>query len=110
MIPLRRLAISLLFTVLALTPVGAGAFDIEESLRQLHGQNQDQQYPEFRAAQSNGGKSLGDAIEQVRRQTDGRILSAETKVHGNREVHHIKVLTKDGKVKIHQVQGRKRGG
>ena len=53
--------------------------------------------------------SLSDAVEQVRRQTDGRIISAETKNNNGREVHHIKVLTKDGKVKTHKIQGRKRG-
>ena len=59
-------------------------------------------------AQSDG-KSLSEAVEQVRRQTKGRIVSAETKVKNGREVHHIKVLTEDGKVKTHKVQGRKRG-
>jgi uncharacterized membrane protein YkoI len=61
-------------------------------------------------SQGSGGKSLSEAVEQVRRQTGGRILSAETKVQGGREVHHIKVLTKDGKVQTHKVQGKKRGG
>lgn len=55
------------------------------------------------------GMSLSDAVEQVRRQTDGRIISAETKTKNGREVHHIKVLTKDGKVKTHKIQGRQRG-
>ena len=62
----------------------------------------------FQIAQSDG-KSLSEAVEQVRRQTKGRIVSAETKVKNGREVHHIKVLTEDGKVKTHKVQGRKRG-
>lgn len=57
----------------------------------------------------NDGMSLSEAVEQVRRQTNGRIVSAETKVSNGREVHHIKVLTKDGKVKTHKIQGRKRG-
>ena len=57
----------------------------------------------------NDGKSLSEAVEQVRRQTNGRIISAETKVKNGREVHHVKVLTKDGKVKTHKVQGRRRG-
>ncbi len=61
-------------------------------------------------AQNSGGKTLSQAVEQVRSQTGGRILSAETKVQGNREVHHIKVLTKDGKVKTHKIQGRKLRG
>ena len=62
----------------------------------------------FQVAQSDG-KSLSEAVEQVRRQTNGRIVSAETKVKNGREGHHIKVLTEDGKVKTHKVQGRKRG-
>jgi uncharacterized membrane protein YkoI len=57
----------------------------------------------------NNGMSLSDAVEQVRRQTDGRIISAETRTSNGREVHYIKVLTKDGKVKTHKVQGRTRG-
>ncbi len=52
-------------------------------------------------------KSLAEAIEQVRRKTKGRIVSAETRVSGGREMHYIKVLTKDGKVKTHKVAGRK---
>ena len=57
----------------------------------------------------NDGMSLSDAVEQVRRQTDGRIISAETRTSNGREVHYIKVLTKDGKVKTHKIQGRRRG-
>jgi len=52
--------------------------------------------------------SLAEAIVSVRRRTNGRIVSAESKVSGGREVHHIKVLTKDGKVRTHKVPGRKR--
>jgi len=59
-------------------------------------------------AQSDG-PSLSEAVEQVRRQYNGRIVSAETKRSGNREVHHIKVLTEDGKVKTVKVQGRTLG-
>lgn len=56
-----------------------------------------------------GGKSLNQAVEQVRRQyKDGRIISAETKMNGNQEVHHIRVMV-DGKVKTVRVNGRKRG-
>jgi hypothetical protein len=56
----------------------------------------------------NDGPSLNDAVEQVRRQYNGRIVSAETRVSGNREVHHIKVLTEDGKVKTVRIPGRTR--
>ena len=92
---MRRLSIFLVFAALVLGPLGASADDHEAR--------------PILVAQSNG-KSLSEAVEQVRRQTGGRILSAETKVEGGREVHHIKVLTKDGKVKTHRVQGRRRGG
>ena len=93
--PMRQLSIILIFAALALGPLGASADDHDAR--------------PIVVAQSDG-KSLSEAVEQVRRQTGGRILSAETKVSGGREVHHIKVLTKDGKVKTHKVQGRKRGG
>lgn len=92
---MRRLALIALLSALVLAPIGAGADDHDGATIMI--------------AQSNG-KSLSEAVEQVRRQTGGRIISAETKMDGNREVHHIKVLTKDGKVKTHRVQGRKRGG
>ncbi|MDH3337139.1 MAG: hypothetical protein OER22_16015 [Gammaproteobacteria bacterium] len=105
----RLLPTVLLGSMLALTPLGASAYDLEDALRDLQEQYQDGAKPGYRVAQNNGGKSLSEAVEQVRRQTKGRVLSAETKVNDNREVHHIKVLTKDGKVKTHKVQGRKRG-
>jgi hypothetical protein len=55
----------------------------------------------------NGGMTLSQAVEQVRRQYNGQIVSAETKVSGNRETHIIKVLTQDGKVKTVRVPGRR---
>ena len=91
--PMRLLVIFLLLFALALGPTGASADDLDD--------------PRFQVAQSNGGKSLSEAVEQVRRQTGGQILDAKTVVKGGREVHHIKVLTKDGKVKTHRVQGRR---
>jgi len=51
--------------------------------------------------------TLAQAIESIRSRTGGQILSAETRVQGGREVHHIKVL-KDGKVKTYKVNGRQR--
>ncbi len=58
-------------------------------------------------AQGNG-KTLSQAIEQVRRQTGGKILSAETRVRNGREVHYIKVLINDKQVKTITVNGRQR--
>lgn len=53
----------------------------------------------------NNCTSLSEAVERVRRQYNGRIVSAETRKSGNREVHHIKVLTDDGKVKTVRIPG-----
>jgi len=52
-----------------------------------------------------GCPSLNEAVERVRRQYNGRIVSAETRISGNREMHHIKVLTSDGKVKTVTIPG-----
>jgi hypothetical protein len=51
--------------------------------------------------------TLDQAIESVRRRGDvDRILSAETRRDGGREMHHIRYLTKDGKVKTAKIRGR----
>ena len=101
-----RLISTLLFLIaLALLPGQASAFDLEEALRVQHPQYQQQ--PQLRVAQADG-MSLSQAIESVRQRTNGKVVSAETRVQGGREVHYIKVLTKDGKVKTHKVNGRRR--
>ena len=95
----------LILAAAAFLPLRADAFDLEENLKAQHAQ-----YPGaslLQVAQDNG-MSLSEAIEAVRRRTGGRVVSAETKIQGGREVHHIKVLTKDGKVKTHKVNGRRR--
>lgn len=51
-------------------------------------------------------KTLGQAVQQVKRSTGGKVLSANTVVRGNKEVHRIKVLTQDGRVRVVQVEGR----
>ena len=100
-----RIALTLLALAAVVTwPPQAGAFDLETELRAQHIQYQGEQV--LQAAQD--GMSLSQAIESVRRRTGGKVLSAETKVQGGREVHHIKVLTKDGKVRTHKVNGRRR--
>lgn len=107
---MRILANLTICTALVLGPLSANALLLEDPVDSLAGAAVESHETDSQVSQGNGGKSLSEAVEQVRRQTGGRILSAETKVEGNREVHHIKVLTKDGKVKTHRVQGRKRGG
>ena len=105
----NRLTMLLAAALLTLPLAEAKAFELELSLRDLTPGFEKAERPEFRVAQS-GCKSLSEAVEQVRRKTNGRIISAETRVNKNgRETHHIKVLTKDGKVKTHKVQGCKRG-
>lgn len=44
-------------------------------------------------------ESLDSAVARIRQRTGGRVLSAETRQEGGRVVHHIRVLTKSGKVK-----------
>lgn len=56
-------------------------------------------------AQSDG-PTLAEAVEMVKQQYRGRIVSAQTKTNGDREVHYIKVLTEDGKVKTVKITGR----
>ena len=51
------------------------------------------------AQAANGGVSLDEAVSRVRRQGNGKILSAETVRVDGRPVHRIKVLTQDGRVK-----------
>jgi hypothetical protein len=98
-----------LIAVVLLVPAAADAFDPEESLRQLHVQHLQAVKPDLQVAQS-GGMTLDQAIESVRRRGDvDRILSAETKRDGDRETHHIRYLTKDGKVKTAKIRGRSRG-
>lgn len=98
----------LICSAVILVPFGAQAFDLEESLKQLHEQYRTQEAADIRVAQ--GGMTLDQAIESIRRRGDvERILSAETKREGNREVHHIRYQTKDGKVKTARINGRSTG-
>ena len=99
----------LICSAVILAPFGAQAFDLEESLKQLHEQYRMDETGDIEIAQG-GGMTLNQAIESVRRRGDvERIVSAETKVEGKREVHYIRYMTKDGKVKTARVNGRSRG-
>ena len=72
-------------------------------------QVQDVQNTGLLATQGNG-MSLSQAVESVRRRGDvERVISAETKTSGGRDVHYIRVMTKDGKVKTYKVNGPSRG-
>ena len=101
---MRSILTLLILASLACLPGRASALDLEQALKEQHIQYQ--QDAEHRVAQSDG-MTLAQATESIRRQTGGQVLSAETRVQGGREVHHIKVL-KDGKVKTYKVNGRRR--
>jgi len=103
-----RLTTLLILVMAALPAARAEVFDLEQALRDLQPQALSMSQNEFRVADDKG-MTLSEAIESVRRKTDGRIVSAETKVSNGREMHHIKVLTRDGKVKTYKVPGRRRG-
>ena len=54
--------------------------------------------------------TLHEAIAKVERETHGKVLSAEIKHHGRRIIYRIKVLTRDGEVRVIEVpadSGRK---
>jgi uncharacterized membrane protein YkoI len=55
---------------------------------------------------SNGGISLDEAVAKARRQHNGKVLSAETIRVDGRKVYHIKILTKDGRVKRTRIDAR----
>jgi uncharacterized membrane protein YkoI len=47
--------------------------------------------------------TMKDAIAKVERETGAKVLSAESKRSGRQTVYRIKVLTREGKVKIIEV-------
>lgn len=49
--------------------------------------------------------TLDQAVRIVKRQTDGRILSADTVRRGNHVLYRIKVLTRDGHVRVITIDG-----
>jgi hypothetical protein len=64
----------------------------------------------FAAAGSVGASELRDAVERVREETGGYILSAQSlRTHGG-TVHRVKVLTRDGRVEVRQIAAGVRGG
>ncbi len=104
------LIILLLALAIAAAPrARAGKFDLRDLPGQVAGaaiaDSKDRR--NLMIAQRNG-PTLSEAVEMVRRQYKGRIVSAVTKTSGGREVHHIKVLTEDGRVKTIKIPGRSR--
>ena len=58
------------------------------------------QAKQFQPDRHNSHANLDQAVQQVKQQTGGRILSAKTKNNDGKKVHKIKVLLPDGKVRI----------
>lgn len=94
MLSIRRLsaALILLFAVMADGAIAASPWSAE-GLRPV-------------AERGGSGMSLDQAVQQVRRDTGGRILQAETVQEGGRTVHRIKVLTPDHRVRIIRIPAR----
>lgn len=55
------------------------------------------------AAEKGRFLSLDGAVSQVRKQSGGRVLSAETRDQDGRPVHHIRILSNRGKVLRYRV-------
>jgi uncharacterized membrane protein YkoI len=53
--------------------------------------------------------SLDQAAQQAARQNNAKVLSARTVDEGNRRVHEVKLLTRDGVVKTVRVPDNKSG-
>ena len=47
--------------------------------------------------------SVQEAVAQAQRETSGKLLSVQTLNVGKRKVYRIKVLTRDGRVRVVQV-------
>ena len=84
-----RLIIRVWLALLVACPVAATAFDYRDLTNQFA-------HPPSHSERN--GISLDEAVSRVRRQSDGRILSAETVRRDGRRVYRIKVLSQDGRV------------
>ncbi len=101
----HKFVLTTLILALPLLSAGANAFDLEESLKELHEQYRVQELTTSPVAKG-GGMTLNEAIERCRRRGDvERIISAETRKEGDRQVHIIKYLTKDNKVRTARYDG-----
>ena len=100
---MKKLTTLLICLIIALP---AAAFDLETDLRHIAvGESMDTQ---TLVVSQNGGMSLSEAVDSIRRRSNvERIVSAQTRVEGDREVHHIRYMTKDGKVRTAKVRGRR---
>jgi len=54
------------------------------------------------------GFTLDEAVQEIRAQTGGRILSAKTTHSNGKRIHQIRVLTKDGRVRHFQLKANQK--
>ena len=88
-----RLIICAWIILLTACPQMATAFDLKDLTNQFaHPSHSEKR-----------GISLDEAVSRARRQSDDKILSAETVRVDGRRVHRIKVLTNRGRVKHVQI-------
>ena len=76
----------------AAVPCTASAYDFRDLTNQFA-------HPPASGQSQSQGISLDEAIARARREADGTVISAETVRQGDRSVHRIKILTRDGRVK-----------
>ena len=98
---MRRLAILIAVLLVSLSGLGAPAYagvPHAKSARPAVEQNA------IRLAQSKS-YSLDQAVARVRREFGGKIIRAETRRSNGRPVHHIKVLSDNGRVRTVRVDG-----
>ena len=102
----RKVTVQQIFAKLLLLALVALPFSADAKVRRPdHGL--DMGTSPLVVAQRNG-MSLNEAVESVRRRGDvERILDAETRNEGGREVHYIKYMTKDGTVRTQRINGRR---
>jgi len=104
---MRLITILMLCSTMFWTPGTLAAMQADQVSAPPSAAEDSAELPELDTFQ-NRGLTLSQAVAQVKRQYNGQIVSAVTKVSGNRETHVIKVLTQDGKVKTVRVAGRRR--
>jgi hypothetical protein len=61
-------------------------------------------------AQSGGGYTLDQAVAAARQSTGGKVTKATTRTSNGREVHEIRVLTKDNRVRTLRYPGKRADG
>lgn len=53
-----------------------------------------------------GGVSLGEAVARVQRATGETVIAAETRTRGGQTIHHVRVLSREGRVRVYRVDAR----